>query len=136
MGIVRLYVGDSIMNILLMLVFISILTLLLISAAIWLISKAIDTFLERDSNLLPDSIEDARPGTILVHSNERGAEYTEVITYNGEMDTPFMEQRAADYLQEDKYTSVEFKDAEGKTYRYDRPKLLQLGWPFPRWLIQ
>jgi len=124
------------MDIILILVFIAILTLFVILGAIWLISKAIDTFFEKDTDLLPTSIEEAQPGTILVHSNERDAEYTEVIRYNGDMDIPFMEQRAADYLQEEKYTYVEFKDAEGRTYRYDRSKLLQLGWPFPRWLIQ
>lgn len=124
------------MNIIFIFVLITILVLVLIRGIIWLISKAIDTFIEKDSDLLPTSIEEAQPGTILVHSNERGAEYTEVIRYNHDMDIPFMEQRAADYLQEEKYTYVEFKDAEGRTYRYDRAKLLKLGWPFPRWLVQ
>ena len=124
------------MNIILILILLTILTLVVIIAAIWLISKAIDTFIEKDDGPLPTTIEEAQPGTILVHSNESGAAYTEVIRYNFDMDVPFMEQRAADYLQEEKYTYVEFKDAEGRTYRYDRPELLKLGWPFPRWLIQ
>ena len=118
-----------------MILCIILLTLLLITGAIWLIGKAIDTFIDKDAPLLPNSIADAQSGTILVHSNERGAEYTEVIMHNGDMNTAFMEQRAADYLQEDKYTFVEFKDAEGRTYHYDRPKLIKLGWPFPRWLL-
>lgn len=124
------------MDIILILISLTILTLVLIIGAVWLISKIIDTFVEKDASLLPTSIEEAQPGTILVHSNERGADYTEVIRYNFDMDVPFMEQRAADYLQEEKYIYVEFKDADGRTYRYDRPTLLKLGWPFPRWLIQ
>ena len=124
------------MNIILIFILLTILTLVVIIAAIWLISKAIDAFIEKDMGLLPTTIEEAQTGTILVHSNERGADYTEVIKYDFDMDIPFMEQRAADYLQEEKYIYVEFKDAEGRTYRYNRAKLLKLGWPFPRWLIQ
>ena len=125
------------MNIILIFILLTILTLVVIIATIWLIRKAIDTFIDKDDGPLPTTIEEAQPGTILVHSNERGAAYTEVIRYNqDDMDISFMEQRAADYLQEEKYIYVEFKDAEGRIYRYDRSKLLKLGWPFPRWLIQ
>ena len=106
--------------------------LLLVSAfivcAIWLIGKAIDLLMGKGGSPLPNSIEEAKPGTMLLHSIERGTEQVKELTYKVDTDAYAMEQRAADYLQEPKYIYVEFKDADSRTYRYDRPGLQQRGW--------
>ncbi len=116
------------MNIILALALLLILASIIITGAAWLVKKAMDVLIGKGSDPLPASIEEARPGTMLLRSMDHGAEYTEVHTYDGDTDTYFMEQRAANYLQGKKYTCIEFKDVEGKTHRFDRTGLHERGW--------
>lgn len=116
------------MNIILALALLLILASTIIFCAAWLVKKAMDMLIGRGSDPLPASIEEARPGTMLLCSMDHGAEYTEVLTYDGATDTYFMEQRAANYMQGEKYTCIEFKDVEGRTHRYDRAGLRERGW--------
>ena len=116
------------MNVIFALVLFLILASIAIIGVIWLVQKALVMLVGKGSDPLPTSIEEARPGTMLLHTSDGGAEYTEALTYDGSPETYFMEQRAANYMQDNKYTFIEFKDAEGKTHRYDRAGLQQKGW--------
>ncbi len=116
------------MSIILAVALLLILASMIITCVAWLVKKAMDTLIGKGSDPLPASIEEARPGTMLLRSMDHGAEYTEVLTYDGATDTYFMEQRAANYMQGKKYTCIEFKDVEGKTHRFDRDGLRERGW--------
>lgn len=100
-----------------------------ITGVFWLVKKALDLLAGRRSDSLPISIEEAQSGSMLLHSIDQGAEYIEAFAFDGNPDEYFMEQRAANVLQNKKYTAIEFKDAEGRTHRYDRVVLQQRGWP-------
>lgn len=116
------------MSIILALALLLILASIVITCVALLIKKAMDLLIGKGTEPLPVSIEEARPGTMLLRSSDGGAEYTEVLTYDGATDTYFIEQRAANYMQDKKYTAIEFKDAEGKAHRIDRSSLQQRGW--------
>jgi hypothetical protein len=116
------------MSIILAVTFLIMLASIVITCVALLIKKAMDLLIGKKTEPLPVSIEEARPGTMLLRSIDGGAEYTEVLTYDGATDTYFIEQRAANYMQDKKYTAIEFKDAEGKTHRVDRSQLHQRGW--------
>jgi hypothetical protein len=116
------------MSIILAVAFLIILASIVITCVALLIKQAMDLLIGKNTEPLPVSIEEARPGTMLLRSIDHGAEYIEVLTYDGATDTYFIEQRAANYMQNKKYTTIEFKDAEGKTHRIDRSRLQQQGW--------
>ena len=116
------------MSIILAIALLLIMASIIIAGAAWLVKKAMDLLIGKGSDALPASIEEARAGTMLLRSMDHETEYTEVLSYDGGTDTYFMEQRAANYMQDTKYTCVEFKDVEGKTHRYDLARLREQGW--------
>ena len=68
-------------------------------------------------------IEDAAPGTMLVHRAQRTIERE----YWG-TDGYYHQESAADELSVESCTSVEIKDESGKVSRYTRESLRRAGW--------
>jgi hypothetical protein len=78
-------------------------------------------------NPMPESITEARPGTLLVYTIH-GAETEVKREYCDTTEGYYIEEMAADRLAERGCVKVELKAMDGKVYSFTRLSIKQRGW--------